>query len=106
MIKWWAYIHSQDRNIHLKRWFPVRPGELCDLEYAKLEKEQGNDNILAIVPAPFDANDKDVALAIARVIFESMGFQLGKVVYIDPTAYPRSPLLEAKDYRFFKLDLD
>jgi hypothetical protein len=106
MIKWWAYIHNQDRTIHLKRWFPVRPGELCDLEYAKLEKEQGNDNILALVPSPFDAVDKDEALEVAKEIFEMMGVQMGKVVYIDPTTYPRSPLKSAADMRFRKIDLD
>ena len=103
-MKFWAYIHSQDRAIHLKRWFPPHPGELCDLEYAKLEQEQGNDNILAIVPEPFSAKDKDEALQVAKGIFERVGVRGGQVVYIDSTAYPRSKIFTAADMRFRKLD--
>jgi len=89
-MKFWAYIHSQDRAIHLKRWFPPHPGELCDLEYAKLEREQGNDNILAIVPSPFSAENKDEAYKIAVKIFEEMGYSRGQVRYTDSSAWPRS----------------
>lgn len=103
---WWAYIHNQDRTIHLKRWFPPHPGELCDLEYAKLEREQGNDNILAIVPLPFSAKDKDEALQVAKGIFERVGVRCGQVVYIDSSTYPRSKTFTAADMRFMKLELD
>jgi hypothetical protein len=72
-MKWWAYVHSADNSIHLKRWFPVPFGQLCDLEYAKQEKSQGNDFILAIVDEPFEADSRDEALVKAQEIFIKMG---------------------------------
>jgi hypothetical protein len=69
MNKWWAYIHSVDGAIHLKRWFPGPPGQLCDLEYAKQEMLDGNDFILQVTPWPFEANTREEALKKAEIIF-------------------------------------
>jgi len=73
MIMWWAYIHSHDKSIHLKRWFPVPHGVTDDLEYAKQEMLQGNDFIEAIVPKPFGARTHEDAIKKAEEIFKSMG---------------------------------
>jgi len=45
----WAYIHSQDGAIHVKKWFPPPPGKMCDADYAREEQKNGNDFITAIV---------------------------------------------------------
>lgn len=74
MNKWWAYIHSVDNQIHVKRWFSTPPGQLCDLEYAKQERLQGNDFILAIINSPFEAKNRDEAIIKAHYIFFDMGW--------------------------------
>jgi len=68
MLKWWAYVHSADNSIHLKRWFPAPPGRLCDLQYAKQEMLEGNDFILKIVSYPFEANSREEALQKAKIL--------------------------------------
>lgn len=72
MIMWWAYVHSHDNSIHLKRWFPVGPGMVDDLEWAKQEMLLGNDNIKLIVSKPFDAYSHEEAMNKAKEIFNNM----------------------------------
>ena len=74
MNKWWAYIHSANNQIHVKRWFPASSGQLCDLEYAKQERLQGNSFILAAVDSPFEAESRDEAIIKAHYIFFDMGW--------------------------------
>lgn len=73
-IMWWAYIHATDKRIHVKRWFPVKAGDLDDCEYARQEKRDGNDNIVEVV-GPFAATDGQVG-DIAASLFQANGYNM------------------------------
>lgn len=77
MLNYWAYIHSADRTIHIKRWFPTPSGTLDDCAYAHEEKRNGNTNIVAIV-GPFTSTLRNVHQTAAS-LFRSNGYNMIQV---------------------------
>lgn len=73
-VMWWAYIHASDRSIHIKRWFPAPVNNICDCEYARQEKRDGNDNIIEVV-GPFAATSDQVG-DIAADLFQANGYNI------------------------------
>lgn len=55
MYSYWAYIHSEDRHLHVKRDFEY-PGGLSDYEAACYERNNGNSFIWFLLP-PLAANN-------------------------------------------------
>ena len=51
-IIWWAYFH-QNGTVQVKRWWPPEAEEMCNLEYTRQEKENGNNLILYLLDKPF-----------------------------------------------------
>lgn len=102
-LVWWAYIHSMDLMIHLKRWWPPIPETLCDLENARVEKQMGNTNILYLVDKPFTARDHHEAADIAMKLFKRMGLTFKPDCYGNPSQRGCS---SAERNRFRLLDIE
>jgi hypothetical protein len=63
MNLWWGYLHKSGK-IQVKVLF--NPGlKQDDREYAIEEMEQGNDNIQAVTPCSFEAENREEAIRIA-----------------------------------------
>jgi len=110
MNLWWSYIHSESGKIHLKRWFPPQPGQMCDLQYAKYERAQGNDFILALTPYPVEADTREEAFAKVVAIFEELGYKQESVQYqdsvIDSCSSKLQRILAKKEKLKRYIDLD
>lgn len=102
-LVWWAYIHSSDRKIKVKRWIPPPEGKLCDLMYAQMEKKQDNNLIFALVDKPFTAPDIATAQTIAVHLFRGLGIELRPDCYSSLSA---TGVTTAERNRFRLLDVE
>lgn len=111
-IAWWAYIHSYDGTIKVKRWWPpidkYEGTKLDDHAYAKQEKEEGNDNILVLLDRPFAAEANEAQERAQELIRDQL-LREGVRVRQDPARTPPlylEPIPPKETSRFSSIEID
>jgi len=75
MNYWWAYIHKEDKQLHIKRYFSPTNG-MDDIQHAIQEMKDGNSFIYSICPYPLLAGSIGEAAREALTYFFFCGLEL------------------------------